>query len=184
MRYYTHSTGRNAWLWRRNPDGSREISGRLWLLVWITHALLGLAALALAGEAWYRTTVSVPVMGVVDKVYAWPGTIPLSGREVVNYGPRFRYVDETGETRAATSGASHPSYNFPVGTQMQIRYFPGRDANIVIPGPLNWFVARTVALIALATLPLPLLASWWLRRWRAAGEASEETERNAKGEAS
>ncbi|HFQ15721.1 MAG TPA: hypothetical protein ENK41_05140 [Rhodobacteraceae bacterium] len=161
---------RKAWLLWVRPDGRRDVSWRMWVLVWILPVAFGVSALALAGEAYYRTSFSTPVLGVVDKVYAWPGTIPFTGRQVTNYSPRFVYTDAEGREVRATSGSSHPSYDFPVGTEMEIRYFPGRNANIVIPGPLNWFVAKVVALVALACLPLSLLGWWWLRRWQRKGQ--------------
>ncbi|HGG06461.1 MAG TPA: hypothetical protein ENK28_13465 [Aliiroseovarius sp.] len=157
------------WLWRTNPDGTRDISWRMWLLVWVLPGTLALAAIGLIGEAFYKTRMSTPVTAVVDKVYSWPGTVPITGEEVINYSPRFVFTDETGRVTAATSGQSDPSLNFAVGTEMEIRYFPGSNANIVIPGPLNWFVAKVIALLAVAALPFSLVLTWWLRHWQKRG---------------
>ncbi len=163
---------RRNFLARTNPDGSRELSLRLWLLVWVAPVLFLVAAAYEGVIAWDRVHNSVPVMGVVDKVYSWPGTSPFD-RGVTNYSPRFRYTDEAGREVSATSGNSHPDWNFPLGTQMEIRHFPGRNADIVIPGPHNWFVVRVVGLIGLALIVPAALASLLLIRWKRRGQARE-----------
>lgn len=158
------------YLLRETGEGVREISWRMWVLVWVVPVAFGLAALWLVVEAGYKRLATVPGEGEVVRVYAWEGET-LFDRGQVNYAPVFRYVWSDGAPTEASVGMSHPGWNFPVGSRHAIRFFPGRKADVVLPGAHNWAVAAIIAAIAAVCVLPALWATRALRRWRAAGAA-------------
>lgn len=152
------AAGEKAFLWT-DAAGGRHASWHVPVLIWVTPAVFVLAALFLAAEAFVRTTMTVPTTGEVVRVYDWDG----------NYGPVFRYVWTDGTTTEATSGTSDPSWNFPIGSQHAIRYFPEMKRDIVIVGAHNWYVAGWIALIALPIVLLSSYAQSRVNRWLRGG---------------
>lgn len=147
-------------LLQETEAGERIVSWRVWLLIWVVPVLFAVAAMVLAGEAAWRQLSTVPGEGEVVRVYAWEGET-MFDRGTTNYGPVFRYEFAPGESAEATSGMSHPDWNFEIGTRMPIRYNPRTKTDVVLPGAHNWAVAGVIALIALVTA-LPAL--WGHRR--------------------
>lgn len=145
--------------------GERIVSWRVWLLIWLVPGLFALAALGLLGEAGYRQLSTVPGEGEVVRVYQWPGETVFD-RGTVNYAPVFRYAFKPGEMTEASTGLSHPGWNFAVGSRHAIRYNPNRKGDVMLPGAHNWAVAGVIGLIALVTA----LPAWWghtrVRRWQ------------------
>lgn len=150
------------------PDGQRVVSWRSWVLVWLLPGLFLLAAAALVGEAVYARLATVPARGEVVRVYAWPGETWFD-RGVTNYAPVLRYEWSDGSLTEASAGNSHPDWNFPVGSQHDIRYFPGAKTDVVLPGPHNWFAAAVIGGIGLVLLVPALWLTRRLLRWRAGG---------------
>lgn len=160
-----------AFLLRTAPDGRREASWRVWMLIWLLPAAFALAGLAMLVHEAYRHIATVPGEGEVVRVYEWQGDTPFDRGKTL-YGPVFRYVWSDGEPTEATSGTSSPDWNFPIGTVMAIRYFPGQKADIVLPGRHNWLPGLTVAALALVFLPFSLIGHRAVRRWLNAGGAA------------
>lgn len=155
---------------RTLPDGRRQVGWRLWVLIWILPGLfLAAAALMFAHEGW-RHVASVPTTGEVVQVYDWPGGT-IFDRGVTNYGPVFRYSWSDGSATEATSGLSHPSFNFPIGSVHEIRYFPDAKRNVVLPGLHNWMAPSIILGLGAVTLIPALWATARLRRWQREGTA-------------
>ncbi|MDF0602363.1 hypothetical protein P1J78_16615 [Psychromarinibacter sp. C21-152] len=153
--------------WREHPDGRREVSWRTWVLIWLLPVLfLGAAVLMLAWEG-YRHLATVPAQGEVVRVYAWEGDT-IFDRGMANYGPVFRYTWSDGQETEASVGMSHPDWNFEIGSVREIRYFPDRKTNVVLPGAVNFYAGLIIGGIGLVLLLPALLATWRLRRWQGA----------------
>lgn len=155
-----------AYLWRTTKTGQRQVSWRLWVLIWVTPVLFALASAGLLGEAAYKLLATEETEGRIVRVYAWDGET-IFDRGTTHYGPVFRYVWSDGNPTEASVGMSHRDWNFDIGSRHQIRYFPGRKTNVVIPGPHNWAVLLMIGAITLMTA----VPAWWatrrIRRWRA-----------------
>lgn len=158
------------YLLREAPDGRRLVSWRMWVLVWVVPACFAMGALWLAIEAGYKRLATVPGEGEVVRVYAWEGATPFD-RGAVNYAPVFRYVWSDGQATEASVGMSHPDWDYPVGSRHAIRYFPGRKADVILPGRHNWAAAQVIAAIAALCLLPAAWGTWRLRRWQAGGAA-------------
>ncbi|MDJ0628851.1 MAG: hypothetical protein QNJ44_11375 [Rhodobacter sp.] len=154
--------------WRTLPDGRREVSWRVWVLIWVAPVLFLIAGAGMLLIEGYRHLASTPATGEVVRVYAWEGETVFD-RGTTNYGPVFRYLWSDGQPTEATSGMSHPEWNFDIGSTHDIRYFPGRKANVVFPGPHNWYAGLIVGAIGLVLSVPALWASLRIRRWLGAG---------------
>ncbi|MDA7430365.1 hypothetical protein PGB28_18035 [Primorskyibacter aestuariivivens] len=158
QRYFLRETG----------DGRRLISWRVWVLVWVAPALFALAFVVLLGEAAYKRLATVPGEGEVVRVYAWEGETWFD-RGTTNYAPVLRYVWSDGKPTEASTGMSHPDWNFEIGSRHMIRYFPGAKADLVLPGAHNWSVAWVIGAIAAVLLLPALWGTWRLKKWQAGG---------------
>ncbi len=169
-------------LLRTLADGRRQVSWRVWVLIWVAPVLFVGAAVLLSLEAAYKLSATVPGEGEVVRVYAWPGETWFD-RGKTNYSPVFRYQWTDGTMTEASSGVSHPDWNFAIGERHAIRYFPGAKRDVVLPGPHNWFVARVIAIIGGALVfpaALASLAVWrWQRRGTHEGGAADRMARAA-----
>ena len=160
--------GSQAFFWRTLEDGRREVSWRVWVLIWVAPVLFLLAGAGLLVWEGYRHLASVPTEAEVVRVYEWDGEgLFTSGTKL--YGPVFRYVWSDGETTEATSGMSDPDWNFEIGSTHQIRYFPAYKANVVFPGAHNWLPGLIVGAIGLILTGPALWGSLRIRRWLRAG---------------
>ncbi len=156
--------------WRELPDGRREVSWRLWVLIWVLPVLmLGAGVAMLAFEGW-RHMASVPGKGEVVRVYSWEGDTPFD-RGATNYGPVFRYTWSDGKVTEASAAMSHPDWNFEIGSVHDIRWFEGVKRDVVLPGIHNWLAGLIVLAIGVVCLLPALWATRRLRRWIAAGSA-------------
>ncbi|MDQ2088464.1 DUF3592 domain-containing protein [Marimonas arenosa] len=156
-------------LWTETAAGERIVSWRAWVLLWVVPALFAVAALILLAAASYRQLSTVPGEGEVVRVYAWDGET-IFDRGSINYSPVFRYEFAPGDVTEATSGMSHPGWNFEIGSRHAIRYNPRRKTDVVLPGAHNWAPAAVIAALALLT---GLPAIWGhrrLRRWQRGGK--------------
>lgn len=150
------------------PDGTRLISWRTWVLIWVTPALFVAAALLMFGVEGWRHAASVPAKGKVVRVYAWRGGT-IFDRGQTNYGPVFRYTWTDGQPTEATSGLSHPDFDFDIGSVHDIRYFPNAKRNIVLPGIHNWTAPSIILGIGALTFVPALWGTARLRRWQKGG---------------
>lgn len=162
--------GSSRYLLRTNPDGSRQISWRMWVLIWVTPVCFGGAATFLSLQTlWFQTTF-VQTTGTVTHVYAWENSAPqifYPGDQV--YSPRFRYTWTDGAETEATTGTSHTGWNFAIGSEHKIRFDPNAKDNVVLVGPSEWWLARIIAMIGALTLPFALIGTLLALRWRARG---------------
>ncbi|WP_146343959.1 hypothetical protein [Falsiphaeobacter marinintestinus] len=153
---------------RIDETGRRLISWRVWVLVWVTPVLFAAAAAFLALIAEYERLVSVSTIGEVVRVYAWEGETPFD-RGQTNYAPVFDFVDQDGRETGASTGMSHPDWNFDIGSKHEIRYIPGADQDVLLPGPHNYAVAGVIAVISIVLAVPGVLMTVLLRRWQSKG---------------
>ena len=122
----------------------------------------------------YLQDRTVETTGTVVRVYEWDSENPLDEGPKV-YGPVFRYTWTDGTQTEATAGVSSSLWNFPVGTEIAIRYDPDSKDDIIVVGPTEWLVARVNAIIAiLGAIPALIgtfLVRLWLRRGARPGNA-------------
>ncbi|MBY6153021.1 hypothetical protein KUV47_07355 [Vannielia litorea] len=161
----------DAFLFRTRYDGVREISGRMWLLVWVLPALLLGAAIIFAAEALIAPMGMAEAEGEVVELREYEGWSPLEG-DVTNYAPVFRYTRSDGREVQASAGMSHSAWNFPVGSTRTILYDPGTNGDVRIPGPWNWLIPGALAALALATAVPAGIVSLLLLGWRRRGVAA------------
>jgi len=149
----------------------RKVRRRALILVWLLPGLLALATVLLLVRSYDLTMNSVPVMGEVVRVDKQVYGAIYSDNDALLYVPLFRYPLPDGTSELATPGQAAPDWNFEIGTTMEIRYFPDRNADIVIPGIRNWYAP---AMIGAVTVLLGAIALLYQRRRRrlARGTAS------------
>ncbi|MEM7059613.1 MAG: DUF3592 domain-containing protein [Pseudomonadota bacterium] len=160
----------SPFLLRTLVDGTREISWRVWVLVWVLPVCFLGGALCVALYTAYLQSVTEVTTGTVVKVYDWPNDGPqifYPGDKV--YSPVYGYVWSDGTETEATAGTSHTQWNFPVGSEHQIRFHPDRKDDVILVGPTEWLVAKVVGLIGICLAPLALLITVRLRRWQRSG---------------
>lgn len=160
----------DKFLLRTNPDGSREISWRVWVLTWVVPLCFLGGALCVALFTLYQQSVTEVTTGTVVKVYEWDNDAPqmfYPGDKV--YSPLYRYVWTDGTETEATAGTSHTKWNFPVGSEHTIRYYPDRKDDVILVDDTEWLVAQVVGLIGVLLVPLSLLITLRLRRWQRDG---------------
>ena len=155
-------------LFAETEGGARIVSWRVWLLIWLVPGLFGAATVLLAGETFWKLERMVPGTGEVVRVYAWEGETVFD-RGVVNYSPVLRYEFALGEITEASTGMSHPDWNFEIGAERAILFDPAYKTDISLPGPHNWAVARMIGLIALVSALPALWAHRRARRWQRGG---------------
>lgn len=149
---------------RTLPDGRRQASWRIWVLIWVAPALFAVAAAGLALQTLYLQSTMVETKGTVVRVYAWDSANPFDEGSKV-YGPVFRYSWTDGSETDATAGTSSSLWNFPIGAELPIRYHPDTKDDIVVIGPTEWLMARVIAILAIATAIPALIGAFAVRRW-------------------
>jgi hypothetical protein len=155
-------------LFRESPDGRREVSWRVWVLIWVAPLLFLAAATLMLGYEGWRHLASVPNQGEVVRVYAWDGET-IFDKGSTNYSPVFRYRFSDGSLTEASAGMSHPDWNFDIGSVHAIRTFPHTKRNVVLPGWQNWAAGLIVGGIGAVLLPPALWLTARARRWQRAG---------------
>lgn len=157
---------------KTDADGVRHVSWRVWVLVWVTPVLFALATAALALNVLRIQAGTEIATGTVVKVYDWENTAPqifYPGERV--YGPVFSYTWSDGSVVQASAGTSHTAWNFPIGTERKIRFWPDRKDNVTLVGPIEWYLPKVIAIITGLVLLPALLVSYLLMRWRRRGAA-------------
>ena len=161
----------DRYLLRTNPDGSRQISWRMWVLIWVLPVVMALGALVMAAWAQYLRESYVETQGTVTHVYAWENDAPqifYPGEKI--YSPRFRYTWSDGTETEATTGSSHTGWNFEIGSSHTIRYDPSHKDDVVLAGPSEWWVATYVGWIAAVCLIPALIGTALVLRWQVRGK--------------
>lgn len=151
-------------LWQTLPDGGRVVSWRLWVLIWVAPVLFLAAAALMFGQQAWRHVTSQPIEAQVVRVYDWPGETVFD-RGQTKFGPVFRYQWTDGTMTEASTGMSHPDFDFPVGSVHEIRYFPDRKGNVVLPGIHNWMAPSIILGIGAVLLAPALWATARVKRW-------------------
>lgn len=147
---------------------AQPIQWRRLTLVMLVPGVLAVMAL---GQVWVELTKSwrtVPTIAVVAKVYETTSNAPWN-REASLYAPVFLYTWSDGEETLASAGMRRQDWNFPIGTEMEIRYFPDWKGDVVIPGGHNWIPAGVMAAMALVTA----VPGWALYRRLVARDAAQ-----------
>ena len=160
----------DRYLWRTNPDGTRQVSWRLWVLVWVLPVVFALATIWLVLEVFIVRASTVQTTGTVTHVYKWENDAPrfiFPGDYV--YSPRYRYTWTDGTETEATAGRSHTEWNFEIGSRHQIRYDPDVKGDVTLVSPTEWLVAKIIGLITICLTPLSLLLTLRIRRWLRGG---------------
>ncbi|MEL6232948.1 MAG: DUF3592 domain-containing protein [Pseudomonadota bacterium] len=151
---------------RTRPDGRREVSWRVWLLIFLLPGLFLGAALLLTLDSLRILATYERTMGEVTHVYVWEGWNPIDGTTEV-YGPRFRYAFRPGEMTEATGGQSSAEWNFEIGSRHEILFDPTVKRDIVLPVFVRlWALPVIIAIIGLVLLPPALVAAYFVRRWQ------------------
>ena len=154
---------------RTSEDGERQVSWRVWVLIFLLPAgFLGAAALffslSLAVVLDYQRTV-----GEVVKVYSWPGYTPWDG-ETTDYSPVFRYEFRPGETTEASTGQSSPNWNYAVGSRHAILFDPTMKTDVKQDTfEQLWALPVTLAGIGGVLLIPALIGAAFVRRWQRGG---------------
>ncbi|WP_425102127.1 hypothetical protein [Tropicibacter sp. S64] len=154
---------------RTNPDGTRQISWRVWVLVWVLPVcMMGGGVVELLLSDWHVRR-GVTVTGTVERVYEWDNDIPKFLSDAPKtYSPVFRYTEPGGRETGASSHMSDPSLNLAVGSQHEIIVFPGEDRDAIVPGShvyaAGWIVLKLGVMLVLPSLVLSLLLWRWKRR--------------------
>lgn len=157
-------------LYAETAAGERIVSWRVWLFIWLLPGMFALATVAMLGEAAWRLQGTIEGQGEVVRVYAFEGETVFD-RGTINYSPVFRYEFAPGEMTEASTGMSHPDWNFEVGSVHEILFKPRYKTDVSLPGPHNWAVAWVIGAIAIA---LAFPAMWVhrrVRRWQRGGAA-------------
>jgi hypothetical protein len=158
-----------AFLWRILPDGTRQVSWRVWLLVFILPGLLAGAAALFAAQSAIVTATWTRTEAEVVRVYAWEGRNPWDGA-TTDYSPVFRYAHASGEMTEASTGQSSPNWNLPVGSRHAIWFDPTVKGDVRQDNfEQLWALPAILAGLAAATLVPALAAFALIRRWQRRG---------------
>lgn len=163
---------------RTGPDGRRQVSWRVWVLIFVLPALMIGAALLLAFESHSFVNGAQRTMGEVVRVYSWDSNNPWDGEHTA-YSPVFRYTFAPGDITEASLGMKSANWNFPIGSRHEILFDPSQKGNVGLDSfEYLWAVPAIVGAIGLILLLPALVATAfvlrWLRRGTPAGVAASE----------
>jgi len=167
MALHTLLIGQNSqlFLWRTKPDGTRQVSWRLWLLTFLLPVLFSMGALVLAFDSVSYIQRSELTSATVSNVYAWESWTPWQG-DTTTYGPVLDYVTLDGQARSASNGMSSTRWNFPIGSQQEIYYLPDLNGDVRLANfERLWAVPVTIGVIALVLWLPALIVMAVLLRW-------------------
>ncbi|WP_323772064.1 DUF3592 domain-containing protein [Antarctobacter sp.] len=156
-------------LWRTTPDGQRQVSWRVWVLIFVTPVLFLAAAALLAYDSVTFVSRAETATGEVVRVYEWEDWTPWQGTHTV-YGPVFRYEFRDGEMTEASLGQSSAHWGFEIGSRHEILFNPATKDNVKLPAfEQLWALPLTIFAIGLITLIPSLFGAWRVRRWLRGG---------------
>ena len=136
---------------------------RALFLIWLLPGLMAAATVLLLAQSYDKTWNSVPVAGEVVSVEKQVYKAIYADKDTMLYVPLFLYQRPDGTNEMATPGLAAPDWNFAIGTTMEIRYFPDRNADIVIPGARNWYAPGVIGAV---TITISIVALFIHRRVR------------------
>ena len=155
-------------LFRTGPDGKRQASWRVWVLIFLLPGLFLCAAAVIAFETWSFVSNAESTTGEVVHVYAWDGWNPWDG-ETTDYSPVFRYRFSDGEMTEASTGQSSPNWNLAIGSKHEILFTPDRKGDVKQNSfEQLWALPAIIGLIGLLLLP-SLIAAYFVLRWLKGG---------------
>lgn len=157
------------YLLRTGPDGKRQASWRVWLLVFLLPILFLGTAAAIAFESYSFVTNATRTTGEVVRVYAWEGWNPWDGA-TTDYSPVFRYRFSDGEMTEASTGQSSPNWNFALGSRHEILFNPAYKRDVRQDNfEQLWAVPVAIGLIGLVLLFPAVGLAWLVLRWLKGG---------------
>ncbi len=132
---------------------------RLAVAIFAFPVLMLVAATLYGVEAAVYVLRSEPVTGTVVQRYEWEGET-IFDRGAVNYEPIFTY-EMGGDTRRASVGSPHSSFDLQVGEQATIRAIPSSRGNVRLDTWQGlWFMPVILGLVGL--IALAVAALFWL----------------------
>ncbi|RMF33944.1 MAG: DUF3592 domain-containing protein [Alphaproteobacteria bacterium] len=154
---------------RTLPDGRRQISWRMWVLVFVAPVLMLAAAAFFALQSLIVVSSYQRTEGEVVRVYDWEGWNPLDG-ETRDYSPVFRYEFAPGDMTEASTGQSSPNWNFEIGSRHTILFDPAQKTDVKLPGfEQLWALPVTIGVLGAILVVPALLAAAALLRWKRRG---------------
>lgn len=161
-----------GYLWRTLPDGTRQVSWRVWPLVFAVPGLFAGFAAFFAGERLVIASTWTRTEGEVVRVHARGGWTPWTGA-TTDYSPVFRYEFRPGETTEASTGQSSPNWNRAIGSRHPILFDPSQKGDVRQQSfELLWALPAARSALAALTLIPALVAMALIRRWRRGGPRS------------
>ena len=152
-------------LLRTGPDGRRQASWRIWVLIFLLPGVFLVAAALLAWDSYSFIAKAERTTGEVVRVYSWEGWNPWDG-ETTDYSPVFRYVFSDGKPTEASTGQSSPNWNHEIGSKHEILFDPMIRTDVKQDNfEQLWAVAATIGAIGTVLLVPAFIAAWFLRRW-------------------
>ncbi len=161
-------------LLRTGPDGERQASWRVWVLIFLLPVLFLIAAAILAWDSYAFVARAERTTGVVVKVYSWEGWNPWD-RATTDYSPVFRYRFSDGKMTEASTGQSSPNWNYEIGSQHEILFNPDIKTDVKQNNfEQLWAVSATIGTIGLVLLIPAIIAALFVLRWLKAGSNRRE----------
>ncbi|MCD7058638.1 DUF3592 domain-containing protein [Pelagibacterium xiamenense] len=153
------------YLLRIGPDGRRQASWRVWVLIFLLPVLFLGTAAALAYESQSFLANARRTTGEVVRVYAWEGWNPWDGA-TIDYSPVFRYRFADGEMTEASTGQSSPNWNHAIGSRHDIFFTPDQKRDVRQDNfEQLWALPAAIGLIGLALLVPAGIAAFFVLRW-------------------
>lgn len=168
MRIGWHVANMNIpyYFFRTLPDGRRQVSWRVWLLIFVAPVLFLAFAAFFTINSLLIVTNYQRTMGEVVRVYEAPGYTPWDG-ETTDYSPVFRYEFKPGQTTDASTGQSSPNWNFAIGSKHAILFDPAQKRNVKLDNVEQlWALPAIIGAIGGAVLIPALIAAAFIRRWQ------------------
>ncbi len=166
LRYILISlTKSQLFLLRVEPNGERQCSWRVWVLVFLLPILFLGTAMLLAYGSYSFVTHAERTTGKVVKVYAWEAWNPWDG-ETINYSPVFQYQFSDGTMTEASTGQSSPNWNHALGSVQEILYNPEYKGDIKqVNYEQLWALPSFIGLIGIVLLVLAFVVRYYILKW-------------------
>lgn len=155
-------------LLRSLPDGTRQVSWRVWVLLFITPALFFGAGACYALVSLDKMATWTPPIAEVVPVCDWPGGTLWQGN-TSDYSPLMRHVFTGNEVVEASPGQSSPNWNYEIGSRHPILFDPTPKTDVPLPVFEHlWALSLTLwtfaALLLIPALFAAYRVEWWRRR--------------------
>lgn len=161
-------------LLRTGPDGKRQASWRVWVLIFVLPALFMMATAVLGFESLGFVDRAERTTGEVVRVYEWQKWNPWEGTHT-SYGPVFRYEFSDDETTEASTGQASSNWGFEIGSRHDILFLPDVKGDVKLDNfETLWALPLTIFGIGLGTFIPALFAAWRVRRWLRGGPGGDD----------